>query len=105
MTGKNKKIGMVSGAVVLLMLAFSLIKASDGGEIFREEGCSGCHSFKGQGGSLAPDLTAVTQRRSNKWIWDQIRNPQKHHPGSMMPSFDHLSWVEMVALIRYLNRS
>jgi cbb3-type cytochrome oxidase cytochrome c subunit len=75
----------------------------DGTPIFRREGCINCHSFKGNGGAAGPELTAVTKRRSDSWIRQQIKDPKSHNNGSMMPSFDHLSRKEVTALIRYLK--
>lgn len=75
----------------------------DGEVIFKREGCFGCHSFKGQGGSLGPDLTAITNKRSKRWIERYIKNPMSINPDSRMPQFKNLSKREIKALIRYLN--
>jgi cbb3-type cytochrome oxidase cytochrome c subunit len=76
---------------------------SRGEEIFLSEGCTNCHNFKGKGGELAPDLTAVGQRRSTVWIMTQIKNPRSHNPDSRMPEFRHLSIIERFAIARYLE--
>lgn len=75
---------------------------SKGAELFRKEGCIQCHSFKGTGGS-GPDLTAVTGRRTDSWIRQQIKNPKKNNHFSRMPAFGHLSEYEVISLIRYLK--
>lgn len=100
-----RKILIIAGAaIILLLLVFlNVLPAPDGPGLFRREGCIYCHSFKGEGGSMAPDLTGVTKRRSKSWIRDQLKNPQKHNPGSKMPSFSHLSRREVSALIKYLE--
>ena len=82
---------------------YSYILLPDGSVIFKREGCSGCHSFKGQGGSIGPDLTAVSQRRSSRWIERYIRDPKAYNPDSRMPSFKHLSKRQIRALSRYFN--
>ncbi len=101
---RTKKAGVVVFLCVVVVIGFEIFQsAPDGAAIFRNEGCINCHSFKGQGGELCPDLTAVTQRRTESWIRDQIRNPKQHNPGSMMPSFSQLSGREVSAIIKYLR--
>jgi len=89
---------------ILFMFIFIFIQTSSKGkEIFMREGCAGCHSFKGQGGSTGPDLTSVGQRRSDIWIMSQIKNPKSHNPDSRMPEFAHLSLFERYAIVHYLK--
>lgn len=100
----QKIIYAVSGAAVLLVFILYLAQTvSKGGEIYVREGCGNCHSFKGHGGALAPDLTSVTQRRSKIWIMTQIKNPKSHNPDSRMPESDHLSLIERYAISQYLK--
>jgi cbb3-type cytochrome oxidase cytochrome c subunit len=95
---------VILGAIVASALIFLVAQPSpDGEQIFRTEGCINCHSFKGKGGEMGPDLTSVTRRRSDRWIREQIRNSRKHNPGSRMPSFDHLSGRQIDTIIRYLK--
>jgi mono/diheme cytochrome c family protein len=102
MNRKALVIGLAAAA--LLALYFLVLLGSlDGSQVFKREGCSNCHSFKGHGGEMAPDLTGVTHRRSTAWIKQQLRDPKSHNPNSPMPSFDHLSWWEVHAIIKYLN--
>ena len=92
------------GAAMMLILILGLGQtASKGGEIFMREGCGNCHSLKGRGGAMAPDLTSVTHRRSKIWIMTQIKNPKAHNPDSRMPAFDHLSIIERYAIAQYLK--
>ncbi len=100
----RKRTGIIVIACVAAIIAFEIFQSvPDGAAIFRNEGCINCHSFKGKGGELCPDLTAVTQRRTEDWIRDQIRNPKQHNPTSMMPSFSQLSRREVNAIIKYLK--
>lgn len=39
------------------------------------DNCSQCHRVDGRGGSLGPDLTAITNRRSQDALTNSIRNP------------------------------
>lgn len=100
----NRGVQVAFGAAAFFALGVAyIVSRPDGSVIFRREGCVGCHSFKGHGGFMGPDLTAVRSRRSRDWIRAQIKNPRKHNANSAMPSFDHLSWREINALIAYLE--
>ncbi len=95
---------MVIGVVAICLITFLFVQGSpNGAELFKNQGCMNCHSFKGKGGETGPDLTEVTRRRSDGWIRDQIKDPKKHDPGSRMPGFGHLSYMEISAIIRYLK--
>ncbi len=92
------------GAILFLLAISSLAGcARKGAELFEKEGCMNCHTFKGKGGSMGPDLTAVTNRRSDRWIRRQIKNPMDNDSNSRMPSFDDLSECEIRSIIRYLK--
>ncbi|MDA8083766.1 MAG: cbb3-type cytochrome c oxidase subunit II [Nitrospiraceae bacterium] len=99
----RKKYTLIATAVFLAGLFAWFTILPDGAVIFSEEGCIDCHSFKGRGGSTCPDLTAVTGRRSDSWIRRQINDPRSHNPNSMMPSFSHLSYREISALIQFFK--
>ena len=101
---RQKIIYAVSGAAIMLIFILCLLQAdSNGEEIYVREGCGGCHSFKGRGGAMAPDLTSVAHRRSTKWIMTQIKNPKSHYSDSRMPEFRHLSIIELYAISQYLK--
>ena len=92
------------GAIALLAVFLLMFQPSpDGEQLFRTEGCMNCHTFKGKGGEMGPNLTSVTRRRSDKWIRQQIRNSKENNPNSRMPSFAHLSARQINAIIRYLH--
>jgi cbb3-type cytochrome oxidase cytochrome c subunit len=101
---RRKKVGIIVIVCIAAVIAFEMFQSvPDGAAIFKNEGCINCHSFKGKGGELCPDLTAVTQRRTESWIRDQIHDPKQHNPSSMMPSFSQLSRREVTAIIKYLK--
>ncbi|MBA4371387.1 MAG: cytochrome C [Thermodesulfovibrio sp.] len=104
MTNKSSLLLVAAGALVSLFLIIMFADMPDGAEIFKREGCSSCHSFRGSGGSAGPELTAVSKRRDDTWIRRQIRDPKSHNPGTTMPSFSHLSRKETSALINYLKQ-
>jgi cbb3-type cytochrome oxidase cytochrome c subunit len=93
---------LVRTTALVFFLSFFSACIYEGDVLFEKAGCINCHSFKGKGGMVS-DLTAVTQRRSERWIQQKIRNPKKNHPNSRMPEFEHLSEFEIRAIIRYLK--
>ena len=98
------KWGLAASVAVICVIIFLFTQGSpDGAELFRSQGCINCHSFKGKGAEVCPDLTGVTRRRSDGWIRDQIKDSKKHYPNSRMPGFGHLSYREVSAIIRYLK--
>jgi cbb3-type cytochrome oxidase cytochrome c subunit len=94
---------VMAAATLLIFIISSVQTVSQGDKIFMREGCLNCHSFKGHGGALAPDLTSVTQRRSMIWIINQIKNPKSHNPDSRMPEFKHVSLAERLAIALFLK--
>jgi len=76
----------------------------NGEMLFFSEGCSQCHSFKGKGGRMGPDLSAVTNLRSDSWIDRYIINPTDINPLARMPSFNHLSNSKRKAIIAFLKK-
>ncbi|MCI5143468.1 MAG: cytochrome c, partial [Candidatus Electrothrix sp. ATG1] len=91
-TMKDKGIGgakqAAAGAVV------------NGEEVF--QGCKGCHSYKGQGGSVGPDLTNVAQKYQNNkdGLVEFIRQPPS--PANMVMTPFSGSDAELDALADYL---
>jgi len=75
-----------------------------GEQLFHTEGCITCHRFKGTGGSMGPDLTAITQIKSDNWIHSYLKNPKKFNQQARMPSFAHLSSKKRKAIISFLKK-
>ncbi|NOZ26021.1 MAG: c-type cytochrome [Nitrospirae bacterium] len=100
----SMKRALRAGMIVVAAAAlFSLGCSVDGAELFQKEGCVNCHRYKGVGGSICPDLTDVSKRRSDEWIRQQIRDSSVNFPDSTMPGFGHLSDKEIQAIIDYLK--
>jgi cbb3-type cytochrome oxidase cytochrome c subunit len=78
-------------------------KIYDGKKLFFKEGCGQCHTFKGKGGRMGPDLSAVTNTRSDGWIESYIHDPKKKNPQARMPSFNTLSSSKRKAIIAFLK--
>jgi cytochrome c oxidase cbb3-type subunit 2 len=104
-----------------------------GRQVYLSEGCIHCHSQYVRPGSLdelnwgpvrevkevlagepvlignrrqGPDLSNVGARRSEKWLKLHFINPQAFAPGSVMPSYAHLSESgKLDDLVRYLRDS
>jgi len=75
----------------------------NGENLFFQEGCSQCHTYKGKGGRMGPDLSAVTNLRSDSWIDSYLENPKDMNPFARMPSFSHLSDAKRKAIITFLK--
>ncbi len=99
-----------SGFILVCFIIFSaaiLISGCsmtyNGEKIFFREGCIQCHSFKGRGGRMGPDLSAITNIRSDSWIENYLDEPKKIYPLTRMPSFKYLSRAKRKAIITYLK--
>jgi mono/diheme cytochrome c family protein len=92
------------GAAVLLIIVFSISrKEPRGALLFKSNDCIACHTIKGKGGSVGPNLTYVGQRRSRSYIIEQIINPKLHNPNTAMLSFAHLPERDINDLADYLS--
>ena len=77
---------------------------SYGRKLYLQEGCMGCHQLDGDGGKVGPDLTLEgTRRRSDEWLIGHFKDPSAYTPGSVMPSFSHLTNDQLQALTRFLQ--
>ena len=76
----------------------------NGEKLFYREGCSQCHTFKGKGGRMGPDLSAITNLKSDNWIDSYIQSPKEMNPFTRMPSFKHLSSAKRKAIITFLKQ-
>jgi cbb3-type cytochrome oxidase cytochrome c subunit len=98
--------------IYLLLIGISLAAAFllsgcspyDGEKLFFTVGCSQCHSYKGRGGRMGPDLSAVTNIRSDEWIDSYIQDPKKMNPLARMPAFKNLSATKRAAIIKFLKQ-
>ena len=64
--------------------------ASRGGQLFRQEGCIGCHLARGEGGVKGPDLSVIGSQRSAEHLRESILDPD----ASVSPEF----WVAKIVL-------
>ncbi len=58
-------------------------------ELYQRFRCYTCHSFRGNGGTLAPDLTYEGSRSNREWLVEFLKNPQTIRPSLTvrMPRF------------------
>lgn len=100
----RQKMTQVTVAAILVLGALvSCSLGSKGAEVFKREKCMDCHTFKGKGGAVGPNLTNVGGRRTRDYIYQQIKDPKSHNPRTEMPSFvGRVSEEEINALADYL---
>lgn len=99
----KKKYLLFITCIMILVTPISGCISYNGEKLFQKEGCSQCHSYNGKGGRMGPDLTAISNIRSNEWINNYIQDPQKMNPLSRMPPFPHLTSGKRKAIIDFLN--
>lgn len=83
-------------------------------DIFRQEGCLGCHKARGVGGTVGPELTVQGEktrheydfsrisgeRTVSNWLYSHFKDPEMVSPGSQMLAVD-LDEGEIQALITF----
>jgi len=96
-------LGAFLSCLLILVLA-ACESHSRGARIYESQRCKDCHTLKGKGGAVGPNLTAVGGKRSRDYIVTQIKDPKSHNPNTDMPSFrDKLSDQEIGDLADYLS--
>ncbi|SDG93696.1 cytochrome c oxidase subunit 2 [Alteribacillus persepolensis] len=85
--------------------------ASEGRQVFEDQGCIGCHAVEGQGSAQGPTLTNFADREKIAGVIDftdenleeWIRDPQSFKQGNNMQAYPNMSDEEMDAIIEYLK--
>ncbi len=103
----NREIGKIAHA--LYSLKNLSLKASPtkkgqyekGEKLFTEAKCMRCHSRKGKGGMLGPELTHLSGKVTRDWLYSFLKNPQSFYPNTKMPQY-RFSETELLDLIEYL---
>jgi mono/diheme cytochrome c family protein len=68
------------------------------------EGCFTCHSLRGRGGKVGPDLAMEgTRGRSDAWLISHFKDPQAYSPASVMPALGGLTNRQLQALATFLQ--
>jgi nitric oxide reductase subunit C len=74
-----------------------------GYDLWRANGCEGCHTLYGHGGPYAPDLTHIYSQRGDSYLREFLLNPNAFHPNQrVMPSFG-LTVSETDNLLAFLD--
>ncbi len=73
-----------------------------GEALFTKYSCQGCHSVKGQGGSVGPALDLIIDSKGKEFFIQKLRNPQFNNAASPMPKMP-LTDIEINALSDYLK--
>jgi cytochrome c oxidase subunit 2 len=73
-----------------------------GAQVFRDQGCYGCHTVGKTGTPIATDLTRIGTRHDATYFARWLRDPAQQKPGQHMPKIS-LSEGEVSALAAYLG--
>ena len=91
-------------AWVILLWFFSPAEGADldqGKKVYEEKRCGLCHTIKGKGGKMGPDLSDVGNQRNVEWLMKFLKDPKGAVRGAkMMPV--KASEEELSALVEYL---
>ncbi len=96
----------------IILLAFLILSADvsaqtgdpqKGEEIFKNKGCPICHSIKGAGGAVGPDLTQVTIRRTDERLAVWLKDPPSILKDTDMPKVPWKSDQEVFDLIAFFK--
>jgi cytochrome c oxidase subunit II len=98
-----------SALLVAVVLLAASVQAQDGGglvargrDVFREQGCYGCHTVGVTGTPIATDLSRIGAKRDQAYLARWLRDPSLQRPTAHMPKIQ-LSEVEVQALAAYLG--
>lgn len=100
--------GTVVAGVVLSALLVTGCAAVDrdaavaGGQVFRDQGCYGCHTVGATGTPIATDLTRIGAKHDEAYFVQWLRDPSQQKPRQHMPKIT-LSDREVRALAAYLS--
>jgi len=74
-----------------------------GKEIFKDRGCAICHSIDRVGGTVGPDLTQVTVRRTDERLVNWLKDPPSLLKETDMPKVPWKDEKEIFDLIAYFK--
>lgn len=63
--------------------------AKRGEQLFKERGCTGCHSMQSEGietSNAAPDLSHIGSKVDRRWLYNWLKNPREIWPETHMPN-------------------
>jgi cytochrome c oxidase subunit 2 len=105
--GDRRHRATVSGMLLISALAVGCARVDGdatvdrGAQVFRDQGCYGCHTVGATGTPIATDLTRIGARHDETYFAQWLRDPSQQKPGQHMPRIA-LSDREVRALAAYL---
>lgn len=72
-----------------------------GDKLFRESRCITCHALEGRGGTIGPELSRVASKVGAAWLYEFLRDPKSHFPGTKMPRY-RFTDDDRLALVAYI---
>ena len=63
-------------------------RLAQGQHLVENLGCLGCHTIRGEGSSIAPELTNLKGKVNAEWLYGWIANPKAYFANSRMPVFN-----------------
>lgn len=73
-----------------------------GAELVAAFGCQGCHTIKGEGGALGPNLDKVIATKGEAFVLKKLTNPKFNNAASAMPKYP-MSDADKQAIINFLK--
>jgi len=73
-----------------------------GEQIYRDQGCYGCHTMGKTGTPIAPDLSKIGAKHDRAYLEKWLRNPASQRPSAHMPRIE-MSESDASALAAYLS--
>jgi sulfur oxidation c-type cytochrome SoxX len=73
-----------------------------GKALFAKYECLNCHSIRGKGATMGPDLAQVGIRRSTAWLNNFVYDPSELFPESPMPRPEWKSEQEVADVVAFL---
>jgi uncharacterized membrane protein len=103
LAGANEGGGAEGAAAAATVPPVDPALVATGATLFQNYRCQGCHVMNGVGAHAGPDLTHEARRHADiAWQIAHLKDPQKVHPGSAMPSQADLPEADLKALAAYL---
>ena len=73
----------------------------EGAQLYESNHCGSCHQVNGIGMKLGPPLNGLDERRTESWVEEHFKAPQKLSPGTIMPVYQFAP-KDMENIVAYL---
>ena len=85
-----------------LVLAQGRARLEQGGHVFMNSGCHGCHTVGKLGTPIGPDLSHLGSKYAPDYLERWLRDPLEVRPNAHMPQLE-LAENQVLALAAYLS--